>query len=187
MPAYFTLSFSSILHSFISSCPNLQHLQLSCIRKMSFQLEALSKSLPAFRRLCTFSLTLVSAGDLSFVAASMCIAHTNPCFISFTVVFVPPSYLHVLLQRPLYPFPCTKKASAALTMVLNLYGLPLALHVHESDTTVWPWGFGATQCVGRYITCLICTHRSSAAGEEMRMFMLCSLLVCFAGMFVVKG
>jgi len=28
---------------------------------------------------------------------------------------------------------------------------------------------------------------SSAAGEEMRMFVFCSLLVCFAGAFVVKG
>ncbi|KAJ7897619.1 hypothetical protein B0H14DRAFT_2332474 [Mycena olivaceomarginata] len=193
---------SSILHSLISSCPNLQHLQLSCIHKTSFQLEVLSKSLPAFRCLCTFSLTLVSAGDLSFAATGMCIARENPCLISFTLVFVPHSYLHALPQRPLYHFPCTKKASTPFMVVLNVYRLPLVLHVCESDTTVWPWGLRVTRHVWQYMLdlcppgafqrgtgvhgMLVILLESSAAGE-MRMFMFCSLLVCFAGTFVVKG
>ncbi|KAJ7902117.1 hypothetical protein B0H14DRAFT_3123524 [Mycena olivaceomarginata] len=193
---------SSILRSLISSCPNLQHLQLSCIRKPSFQLEAFSKSLVAFRRLRTFSLTLISAGDLSFAAAGVRVARANPRLVSFTLAFVPPSYPHALPQRPLYPFPRTKKASATFTVVLDTYGLPLALRVRESDTTVWPWGFGATRRVRRYMldlrppgalrrgtgvrSMLGILLESSAAGEEMRMFMFCSLLVCFASAFVVK-
>ncbi|KAJ7268712.1 hypothetical protein B0H12DRAFT_1096247 [Mycena haematopus] len=195
---------NSILRALISSCPHLQHLSLSCVRNTSFQLEALAKALPAFRRLRTLSLTLVSAGDLSFAAAGVRIARANPRLISFSLAFVPPSYPHALPRRPLYPFPRTKKAGALFTLVPDAYGLPTALRVRESDTTVWPYGFGATRRVRRYVLdmrppgsvakaatgvrgVLGILLESSAAGSEIRMFVLTSLLVLFAGVFLVKG
>ncbi|KAJ6587178.1 hypothetical protein DFH09DRAFT_1028390 [Mycena vulgaris] len=195
---------SSILRALISSCPHLQHLQLSCIRKTSFQLDALAKALPAFRRLRTLSLTLVSAGDLSLAAAGARIARANPRIRSFKLAFVPTSYPQALPRRPLYPFPRTKKASAAFALMCDPHGLPTTLRVRESNTTVWPWGLGAARRVKRYTLdlrppgapgrttkgiggVLGIMLESSAAGEEMRMFVFCSLLVCFAGAFVVKG
>ncbi|KAF8210553.1 hypothetical protein K438DRAFT_1711303 [Mycena galopus ATCC 62051] len=195
---------SSILRALVSSCPQLQHLQLSCIRKTSFQLDALAKTLPSFRRLRTLSITLVSTGDLPFSDAGVRIARANPRLVSFSLTFVPPSYPHALPHRPLYPFPRTKKASAAFTPVLDGFGLPTALRVRESSTTVWPWGFGAQRHVRRYMLdlrprgtggtgtsglhgVLGILLENSAAGTEMRMVVLSSLLVCFAGVFLVKG
>ncbi|KAJ7691283.1 hypothetical protein B0H17DRAFT_564751 [Mycena rosella] len=193
---------SSILRALISSCPQLQHLQLSCIRKTSFQLDALAKALPAFRRLRTLSLTLVSAGDLTLAAAGARIARANPRLASFKLAFVPPSYPQALPRRPLSPFPRTKKESGAFALECDAYGLPVALRVRESCTTVWPWGLGAARRVKQYTLDLRppgspgrtgkggvmgILLESSAAGEEMRMFVFCSVLVCFAGAFVVKG
>jgi len=88
--------------------------------------------------------------------------------------------------------------------VCDAHDLPVALRARESDTTVWPWGFGATRRVRRYMIdlrppgalgrrstgargVLGILVESSAAGEDLRMFVFCSLLVCFAGAFVVKG
>ncbi|KAJ6594178.1 hypothetical protein B0H19DRAFT_1366100 [Mycena capillaripes] len=195
---------TSILRALTSSCPNVQHLQLGCFRKTSFQLDTFAKTLPVLRRLRTFALTLVSAGDLSFAAAGPRVARANPRLASFTLAFVPPSYPQALPRRPLYPFPRTKKASAVFTMMRDAHGLPVALRVRESDTTVWPWGFGATHRVRRYTLdlrppgalgrrktgvrgVLGILMENSAAGEDLRMFVFCSLLVCFAGAFVVKG
>ncbi|KAF7361646.1 hypothetical protein MVEN_00508000 [Mycena venus] len=194
---------SSILRALRASCPNLQHLHLSCIRKTSFQLESLAKDLSSFRRLRILSLTLVSTSDLSFASAGTRIALANPRLTSFTLAFVPPSYPHPLPRRPLYPFPRMKKASASYTIVPDAHGLPEALRVRECETTVWPWGFGATRRVRRYTLDLRPSGavekstgasgvlgillENSAAGEEMRMFVFSALLVCFAGMFVVKG
>ncbi|KAJ7495996.1 hypothetical protein B0H11DRAFT_1857263 [Mycena galericulata] len=193
---------SSILRTLVSSCPHLQHLKLSCIRKTSFQLDAFAKAIPAFRRLRTLTLTLVSTGDLSLAAAGARIARANPRLRSFTLAFVPPSYPHPLPHRPLYPFPRTKKSSATFTLLCDAHDLPTALRVRESATTVWPWGIGATRHVRRHTLdlrppgapgrqtkggVLGIMLENSAAGEEMRMFVFCSLLVCFAGAFVVKG
>ncbi|KAJ7497567.1 hypothetical protein FB451DRAFT_237206 [Mycena latifolia] len=195
---------SSILRALVSSCPQLQHLNLSCLRKTSFQLDSLAKALPSFRRLRTLSLTLVSAGDLTLAAAGTRIARANPRLRSFKLTFVPSSYPQALPHRPYYPFPRTKKASAAFTMVFDEHELPTVLHVRETETTVWPWGFGVARHVKRYTVELRSPGapgkvakglggamgillENSAAGEEMRMFMFCSLLVCFAGSFVIKA
>ncbi|KAJ7079081.1 hypothetical protein B0H15DRAFT_520463 [Mycena belliarum] len=195
---------SSILRALVSSCPHLQHLTLSCIRKTSFQLDALAKGLPAFRRLRTLSLTLVSAGDLTLAAAGTRIARANPRLRSFKLTFVPPSHPQALPRRPFFPFPRTQKASATFTLVCDAHGLPAALRVRETASTVWPWSFRParhTECYtldlrppgapGRmrpgFSGILDILFESSAAGEEMRMFVFCSFLVCFAGVFVVKG
>ncbi|KAJ7680589.1 hypothetical protein DFH06DRAFT_973767 [Mycena polygramma] len=195
---------TSILRALTSSCPYLQHLQLGYFRKTSFQLDTFGKSLPAFRCLRTFTLTLVSAGDFPFPTVGPRIARSNPRLASFTLAFVPPSYPHALPRRPLYPFPRTKKATATFTMVCDSHGLPTALRVRESNTTVWPWGFGATRHVRRYVLdlrppgapgrrgtgvrgVLGIFVENSPAGEDLRMFVFCSLLVCFAGAFVIKG
>ncbi|KAJ7163560.1 hypothetical protein C8R43DRAFT_919210 [Mycena crocata] len=195
---------SSILRALVSSCPHLETLELSCIRKTSFQLDAFAKALPAFRRLRSLALTLVPAGDLSLAAAGARIARSNPRLRDFTLTFVPSSYPHALPRKPFSPFPRTKKASAAFELVCDAHGLPELLRVRENNTTLWPWGLGATRRVKRYTIDLRPPSapgrrgtglggvagillESSAAGEEMRMFVFCSLLVCFAGAFVVKG
>jgi hypothetical protein len=175
--------------------------------------DAIAKGLPAFRRLRTLTLTLVSTGDLSFPAAGARIARANPRLASFTLAFVPPSHPHAPPRRlSLSPFPRTKHASAAFTLVSDAHGLPTALRVRERVTTVWPWpwawawGRGATSQVrtrryvldlrppgapGRRVAglrgVLGILAESSPAGEEMRLFVFCSLLICFAGAFVVKG
>ncbi|KAF7376389.1 hypothetical protein MSAN_00054400 [Mycena sanguinolenta] len=195
---------SSILRALISSCPHLQHLTLSCIRKPSFQIESLAKALPAFRRLRTLTLTLVSAGDLSLAAAGTCIARALPRLHFFQLTFVPPSYPHALPRRPLYPFPRSEKASGSFTLMPDAHGLPTALRVRETETTVWPYGFGATRRVRRYTLdirppgavgkiptgvrgVLGILLESSTAGAEMRMFALSSMLVVFAAAFLLKG
>ncbi|KAJ7217774.1 hypothetical protein GGX14DRAFT_597883 [Mycena pura] len=200
---------SSVLRALISSCPRLQHLQLSCIRKTSFQLDALARALPSFRRLRTLSLTLVIAGsESSLPAAGARIARANPRLHSFTLSFVHAAYPQALPERLWHPLPRTKKASAAFTMVCDEHGLPSALRVRESTTRVWPWLWrsGVTRRVRRYTLDLrppSAARRkndgtglrglfgilveASPAGEEMRMFVFCSLLVCVASAFVVRG
>ncbi|KAJ7747250.1 hypothetical protein B0H16DRAFT_1555259 [Mycena metata] len=200
---------TSILRALISSCSNLQHLHLSYIRNTSFQLDALAKALPSFRRLRTFDLTLVSGGNnLAFRSAGPRIALANPRLSAFTLSLVPCSYPESHPRRRGWswynPFPWTEKASARFALMCDQHGLPVTLRVHENATTVWPWGLGSTRHVQRYNldlrppgapgrrskganSVLRILMEPSPAGEEMRMFMLCSLLVCFAGAFVVKG
>ncbi|KAJ7838679.1 hypothetical protein B0H13DRAFT_2677367 [Mycena leptocephala] len=190
---------NNILRTLTLSCPHIHHLHLSCFRKTSFQMDAIAKGLPAFRRLRTLTLTLVSTGDLSFPAAGARIARANPRLASFTLAFVPPP-THTPPAPPLpLPFPRTKHASAAFTLVSDAHGLPTALRVRERVTTVWPWPWAWVW--GRGATSHVRTRRrvaglrgvlgilaeSSPAGEEMRLFVFCSLLICFAGAFVVKG
>ncbi|KAJ7772637.1 hypothetical protein DFH07DRAFT_1057436 [Mycena maculata] len=195
---------SSILRALVSSCPHLRVLRLSCIRKTSFQLDTFAKQVAGFPRLRSLALTMVSAGDLTLAAAGARIARANPRLRSFSLAFVPASFPHPLPHRPLYPFPRTKAASAAFTLVCDAHGLPTAVRVREVATTAWPWGFGATRRARRYTLdlrppgapgrmrsgvrgVLGIMLEGSAAGEEMRMFVFCSLLVCCAGAFMMKG
>ncbi|KAJ6625876.1 hypothetical protein B0H10DRAFT_2211745 [Mycena sp. CBHHK59/15] len=194
----------SILRTLTSSCPHLQHLELACIRKTSFQLDTFAKALPTFRRLRSLKLTLVSTGDLSLAAGGSRIARANPRLQHFTLTHVPPSHPHALPRLAVYPFPRTARASAEFTLVCDTHGLPQALLAHEQRLTLWPWRFGATRHTRRYTVdlrppgapgrrkggvrgVLGIILESSSAGEEMRMFMFCSLLVCLAGAFVANG
>ncbi|KAJ7072074.1 hypothetical protein C8F01DRAFT_227499 [Mycena amicta] len=195
---------SSILRALVASCPHIHSLTLGCLRKSSFQLDALAKALSAFRRLRTLNLTLVSAGDLDLSAAGTRFVRANPRLREFCIAFVTPTYPHGLTYRPLYPFPRTTKATARFEVVCDGYGLPESLSVRESTTTVWPWMLRAVRRVRRYNVeirwhaggiagrkhgagVLGILMESSPAGEELRIFAFCSLLVCFAGMFLANN
>ncbi|KAF7321714.1 hypothetical protein MKEN_00692800 [Mycena kentingensis (nom. inval.)] len=201
---------SSILRALVSSCPHITSLTLACLRKSSFQLDALAKGLSAFRRLRTLNLTLVSSGDLTLRAAGVRFARANPRLREFAIAFVHQSYPHAIPRRPFYPLPRMKKATARFGVVSDGFGLPAAVRVRESWTTVWPWGLGARRVVKKYTmevrqtgagSSEALTKRntggwrgiarllmeSSPAGEELRMFVFCSFLCAFAVVFVVKG
>nr|GAT58528.1 predicted protein [Mycena chlorophos] len=194
---------SSILRALIASCSQVQNLTLGCLRQTSFQLDTLAKGLSSFRRMRTLNITLVSAGDLSLAAAGLRFARANPRLRELCIAFVPPSFPHNLPYRPLYPFPRTKKATARFEVIPDVYGLPRTLRVRESTTSVWPWMLRVTRHVRRYTLEVrwngsgmrgetrqgllgIFTERSPA-GDELRMFALCSVLLCFAGAFLVRG
>ncbi|KAF7315425.1 hypothetical protein MIND_00057300 [Mycena indigotica] len=196
---------SSILRALVASCPQIQNLTLACLRKTSFQLDTLAKALSAFRRLQTLNATLVSSGDLSLAAAGTRFARANPRLREFCIAFVPPSYPHGLPYRPLYPFPRIKRATARFEVICDDYDLPKTLRVRESSTKIWPWMLRVVRSVQRYdlevrwqsggggrrqdtnAGLIGMLMETSPAGEELRVFAFCSLLVCFAGMFLAKS
>ncbi|KAJ7187969.1 hypothetical protein C8R46DRAFT_978844 [Mycena filopes] len=204
---------TSILRALVAACgAQLQHLHLSYVVRVHsayLQLDGLAKALPAFRRLRTFSLTLVGGGGCggwasnSSIGSSLAgprIALANPRLRAFTLACVPPAASH----HPAPPHPelldLGGERRARFALVCDAHGLPVALRVHERCATS-PWGLGLGFARTRTRTrrysidlrprrgkgVLSILGESSPAGEEMRMFVLCSVLVCFAGVFVVTG
>ncbi|CAK5281631.1 unnamed protein product [Mycena citricolor] len=189
---------SSILRALMSSCPNLRDLKLSCIRTSSFQLDSFAKSLPAFRRLQTLKLTLVPTGDMSISAAGSRIVRSNPRLHHLSLSFVHSGYPHALPRRSwlLFLIPRLVEANATFSIERDQFGLPETLGIHERRTTVWPWrglvhqskvsaqDLRPSTAANRNVVRIL--FERSAAGEEMRMIVFCSMLVCFAGVFALR-
>ncbi|PFH53722.1 hypothetical protein AMATHDRAFT_137017 [Amanita thiersii Skay4041] len=197
----------SLLRSLIQSCPHLQHLELTCAHKPSFQLDAFAKTIRGFPKLRTLHLTIVKyPGDETLSAGAARIAKINPRLKEFSLTFIPPTYpLTLPFSLPCLPIPFPARTTGSFKLTCDHHGLPLSLSVQEDLRLVWPWGLGVSTRTKKYIkdlrplSCLARRKRGikglitllfekSSAGEEMRMILFCALLV-FLSMwgFLVLG
>lgn len=193
----------NLLRSLIQSCPKLRHLDLTCAHKPSFQLDAFAKTIRGFPKLRTLNLTIVRyPGDDTLSSGAACIARNNPRLHKFSLTFIPPVYPVSLpfslgfSGRLLFPSP--DRASGSFELRCDEHGLPLNLAAREHSKTVWPWGLGSSFRSRKYVRdlrppsyasgsrrkglrgFLDLVIEKSSAGEEVRMILFCSVLLCFA-------
>ncbi|PBK95600.1 hypothetical protein ARMGADRAFT_1011430 [Armillaria gallica] len=189
----------NLLRSLVASCPRLEHLQLTCTQKPSFQLDSFSKAIKGFLRLRSLDLAIVRyPGDDTLSTGAERIAMSNPRLKSFTLTFLPLPYpLQLPFSFTLLPFAGQSTARGSFHLTCDQHGLPRSLHARERRRLVWPWGMGYTIRTRQYTSDLrpsgfpgkrkqgmegflgLITENSSA-GEEMRMILFCGFLVCLA-------
>ncbi|TFK25240.1 hypothetical protein FA15DRAFT_756029 [Coprinopsis marcescibilis] len=199
----------NLLRSLIQSCPKLRHLELTCAHKPSFQLDAFAKTIRGFPKLQTLNLTIVRyPGDETLSTGAACIAKSNPRLRRFSLTFIPPVYpvpLPFSIAYRSFPFSLPSRASGNFELVCDEHGLPITITALEHSKMVWPWGLGVSQRTRKYVKDLrppgfSSTRKEgmmgvlglfmekSAAGEEIRMMLFCSLLLCLALWgFVMSG
>ncbi|TEB37348.1 hypothetical protein FA13DRAFT_1621736 [Coprinellus micaceus] len=199
----------NLLRSLIQSCPRLRHLELTCAHKPSFQLDAFAKTIRGFPKLRSLDLTVVRyPGDETLSTGAACIAKSNPRLHRFSLTFIPPVYPVSLpfsfsFLRPLSMVP--DRASGSFELRCDEHGLPINIAALEQSKVIWPWGMGVTFRTRKYVRDLrppgLASGRKtgfrgflglvlekSSAGEEVRMMLFCTMLVCFAVWgFVVTG
>ena len=92
------------------------------------------------------------------------------------------------------PSDVPSSATGRFTLVTDTHGLPLSLAAHEQQCVAWPMGLGVSSSSRKYVSDLrpvgtpgreeglvgLLTEKS-AAGEEVRMILFCTVLVCLAG------
>lgn len=192
----------NLLRSLIHSCPQLRHLELTCAHKPSFQLDAFAKTIRGFPKLQTLGLTIVRyPGDETLSSGAACIAKSNPRLRRFCLTFIPPVYpvpLPFSLAYRTFPFSIPSRASGEFELVCDEHGLPVTITAHEHSKLMLPWGLGVTSRTRKYSKDLrppgfasengrtgvlgllgLAVERSSA-GEEVRVMLFCSLLLCLA-------
>ncbi|KAF9010720.1 hypothetical protein BDQ17DRAFT_1322512 [Cyathus striatus] len=189
----------NLLRSLIQSCPNLRHLELTCGHKPSFQLDAFAKTIRGFPKLRTLHLTIVKyPGDENLATGATRIATANPRLHKFGLTFIPPVYpVPLPFSLPYRPFPFPARASGSFELSCDQHGHPMSLSALEHNRTVWPLGLGVSSSTKKYVQdlrplsspgrrkkglrgVLGLLFEQSAAGEEMRMIVFCTLLVCLA-------
>ncbi|TFK44191.1 hypothetical protein BDQ12DRAFT_620074 [Crucibulum laeve] len=189
----------NLLRSLIQSCPNLRHLELTCGHKPSFQLDAFAKTIRGFPKLRTLHLTIVKyPGDETLATGATRIARSNPRLNKFSLTFIPPVHpVPLPFAIPYRPFSFPARASGCFELSCDQHGLPLSLHAMEHNRLVWPWGLGVSSTTKKYVQdlrplgapgrrktglrgVLNLLFERSSAGEEMRMIVFCTLLVCLA-------
>jgi hypothetical protein len=97
------------------------------------------------------------------------------------------------------------RASGSFELRCDEHGLPINIAALEQSKVIWPWGMGVTFRTRKYVRDLrppgLASGRKtgfrgflglvlekSSAGEEVRMMLFCTMLVCFAVWgFVVTG
>ncbi|KAF8904968.1 hypothetical protein CPB85DRAFT_1316043 [Mucidula mucida] len=189
----------NLLRSLVASCPRLEHLQLTCTQKPSFQLDSFAKAIKGFHKLRTLDLAIVRyPGDDTLSIGAERIAMTNPRLHSFTLTFLPLPYpLHLPFSFPLLLFTSHSTAHGSFHLTCDKHGLPRSLRARERRRFAWPWGLGYSTRTRQYVSDLrpagfpgkqksglkglrdLITENSSA-GEEMRMFLFCGFLVWLA-------
>ncbi|KAJ8696076.1 hypothetical protein PTI98_005974 [Pleurotus ostreatus] len=182
----------SLLRSLIQSCPHLRHLDLTCAHKPSFHLDSFAKTIRSFPKLRSLHLTIVKyPGDEDISAGAARIASTNPRLEKFTLTFVPPTHpLPLPFSFPLFRMLPPAEARGSYKLTCDHHGLPLSLAAHEHRSRVWPWGLGVSLSTKNYVrylrppgyperarSVLDLVFERSSAGEEMRMFLFCGMLL----------
>ncbi|KIY70655.1 hypothetical protein CYLTODRAFT_419611 [Cylindrobasidium torrendii FP15055 ss-10] len=189
----------NLLRSLVTSCPYLTHLQLTCTQQPSFQLETFAKAIKGFTKLRTLDLAIVRyPGDDSLAMGAERIALTNPRLRAFSLTFLPFSHpFHQPLSFPLLLFNIRSSARGNFRLMCDEHGLPHCLRAYERRRVVWPWIFGHSTRTRQYTVDLrpsgfpgkaqggmlgfmTLLTESSSAGEEMRMFLFCLLLLSLA-------
>jgi len=191
----------NLLRSLITSCPHLQHLELTCGSKPSFQLDTFSRTVRGFPKLRSLHLTIVRCpGDEPLAFGAARIAKCNPRLTNFSLTFVPPSYpLPLPFALPYFglPVPFLSRASGSFTLTCDQHGLPLSLSGRERSWFILPWGLGVSSRSKKYVSdlrplgspgrqkqglkgVLSLVFERSSAGEEIRMILFCVLLVSLA-------
>lgn len=148
-------------------------------------------------------------GDETLSSGAACIAKSNPRLRRFSLTFIPPVYPVSLpfsfgFFRP-FSVPFTERASGSFELRCDEHGLPLAINALEHSKLVWPWNLGVSFRTRKYVKDLRppslsnsskegiwgflgLVFEKSSAGEEVRMMLFCSMLMCFAVWgFVVTG
>ncbi|EAU91118.1 hypothetical protein CC1G_03286 [Coprinopsis cinerea okayama7 len=190
------LKISFTLHSM------LRHLELTCAHKPSFQLDAFAKTIRGFPKLQTLNLTIVRyPGDETLSSGAACIAKSNPRLRRFSLTFIPPVYpvpLPFSIAYRTFPFPLPSRASGSFELVCDEHGLPITITALEHSRMVWPWGLGVSSRTRKYskdlrpaafssgarkrgiMGIMGLVMEKSSAGEEIRVMLFCSLLLCLA-------
>jgi hypothetical protein len=189
---------ASLLRSLFTACPMLEHLELTCAHKPSFQLESFSKHVGNFSKLRYLSLTIVRyPGDETISSGASRIARASPRLETFKLTFLPARQpLPLLFALPYLSILPPTRATGTYDLKCDVHGLPLSLTAREKHRVIWPWGFGMYNWSKRYSRDLRPTGYPgwkkdgenvlrlvldrSAAGEEVRMILVCVLLVCVA-------
>lgn len=189
----------SLLRSLFTACPVLEHLELTCAHRPSFQLESFSRHVRNFSKLRSLYLTIVKyPGDETIASGATRIARANPRLQTFRLTFLPARQpLPLLFTIPFASILPPTMASGTYTLACDEHGLPLSLAAHEQQRLVWPWGLGMSHWSKRYTRDLRPVGYpgwveggrgnpfwllldKSAAGEEARMIFFSLLLVCLA-------
>ncbi|KAF9568171.1 hypothetical protein CPC08DRAFT_679732 [Agrocybe pediades] len=192
----------NLLRSLIHSCPMLQHLELTCGHKPSFQLDIFAKTIRGFHKLRSLHLTIVKyPGDETLSSGAARIARCNPRLHKFSLTFIPPVYpvpLPFSLPYRQFSFPFPVRATGIFDVTCDHHGLPLCMAATEHSRFVWPLGIGVTTRTRKYRKDLrpmglpgmrrkgvrgllnLLVERSSA-GEELRMILFIGFLAFLAG------
>ncbi|TRM69371.1 hypothetical protein BD626DRAFT_473844 [Schizophyllum amplum] len=178
----------NILRSLTNACPKLQNLELRCTQKQSFSMLEFSKCIRCFTKLRTLQLAVVKSPGDSLARSAAQIARVNPRLENFTLTFLPP-------MKPRYlPVGVPASATGRFTLVTDTHGLPLSLSAYEQQRVAWPMGLGVSRSSRKYVSdlrpagtpgrragLLALMTEKSAAGEEMRVIVFCTILVFLAG------
>uniref|UniRef100_D8Q8T5 Expressed protein n=2 Tax=Schizophyllum commune (strain H4-8 / FGSC 9210) TaxID=578458 RepID=D8Q8T5_SCHCM len=184
----------NILRSLTNACPKLQNLELRCTQKQAFSMSEFSKSIRCFTRLRTLRLAVVKTPGDDLARSAAQIARVNPRLEHFTLTFLPPVKRGFLSIFPALSVDIPASATGRFTLVTDTHGLPLSLAAHEQQCVAWPMGLGVSSSSRKYVSDLrpvgtpgkkeglmtLLTEKS-AAGEEVRMILFCTVLVCLAG------
>ncbi|KAL1695456.1 hypothetical protein GGG16DRAFT_109124 [Schizophyllum commune] len=184
----------NILRSLTNACPKLQNLELRCTQKQAFSMSEFSKCIRCFTRLRTLRLAVVKTPGDDLARSAAQIARVNPRLEHFTLTFLPPVKRGFLSVFPALSVDIPASATGRFTLVTDTHGLPLSLAAHEQQCVAWPMGLGVSSSSRKYVSDLrpvgtpgreeglvgLLTERS-AAGEEVRMILFCTVLVCLAG------
>jgi len=186
----------------------LHHLDLTCGRKPSFQLETFAKTIRGFPKLRTLKLAIVRyPGNETLASAATRIARTNPRLHKFSLTFIPQVYpipLPFSISYLPFPFPFSARATGAFDVSYDEHGLPIRLSVVEHSEFIWPWGLGVSSRTRKYWKDLRppsypgrrktgvkgfvnLIFEKSSAGEEMRMILFCVFLVALAACGIVAN
>lgn len=139
---------------------------------------ALSKTLQGFPKLRVLRLTIAKCPGDGLSSSAARIARSNPHLEKLSITFLPDAS---------HSFPLvTSKDTGNFTIQRD----PLTLTACEKRRFIWPFGLGKTMKTRRYTSDLTTKRRpstlagllvdNSVAGEELRMIVLCILLVSLA-------
>ncbi|KAL1745706.1 hypothetical protein HDZ31DRAFT_35879 [Schizophyllum fasciatum] len=178
----------NILRSLTNACPKLQNLELRCTQKQACSQSEFSKCIRCFTRLRTLRLAVVKSPGDDLARSAAQIARVNPRLEHFTLTFLPP------VKRRFLSVDAPASATGRFTLVTDTHGLPLSLSAYEQQCVAWPMGLGVSNSSRKYVSDLrpagtpgrkeglmaLLTEKS-AAGEEVRVILFCTVLVCLAG------
>jgi hypothetical protein len=162
--------------------------------------ESFARAICSLPKLRVLHLTIVKyPGDENLSSGAARIATANPRLEEFSLTFLPPSY-PLPFAIPFVPFPLRSRDSGSFTLTCDKYGLPVTLRALERRRLFWPFGLGQSSRTRRYESDLRPSanlHKQpgalgllmerSAAGEEMRMMILCTSLLCLSLWGLVLG
>jgi hypothetical protein len=163
---------TSLLHSLIATCPQLERLDLSCVISLSFHVvsrhtmypffnsifhtvhpsplqHSFSETIRGFTKLRHVSLALVKRpGEGTLSTGAERIARANPWLQTFTLTYLTPPYRTFYSIDTLLP---EVEQSGTYTLSCDEHGFPKTLIAHERRNVALPCGLGTRRSSKKYI------------------------------------